>query len=219
MAKTISDEELQLKKRARRRLIGAIALVALIAVVLPMLLDNEPRPLNQDVDIRIPSPQQPGAFPSKVTPATPPAADKPAAGAVSGKAGSAPPVDTASPSKAGAQSAAAPRAETISPARQRTEQKPPAAKPATASPRGGTRAKPKPGKFVVQVAALTDAARARALQEKISAEGIAAYTEVVKTAKGDVTRVRIGPFATRDAAEATRNKLKAIGLGGNITSK
>lgn len=218
MAKTISDEELQLKKRARRRLIGAIALVALIAVVLPMLLDNEPRPLNQDVDIRIPSPQQPGAFPSKVTPATPPAADKPVAGAVPGKAGSAPPADAASPSKAGAESAAAPRAETVSPARQRTEQNPPA-KPAAASPRGGTRAKPKPGKFVVQVAALTDAARAKALQEKISAEGIAAYTEVVKTAKGDVTRVRIGPFATRDAAEATRNKLKAIGLSGNITSK
>src|SRR4051812_43924158 len=54
MAKAISDEELQLKKRARRRLVGAIALVLLIVVFLPMILDSEPRPLNQDIAINIP---------------------------------------------------------------------------------------------------------------------------------------------------------------------
>ena len=54
MAKAISDEELQLKKRARRRLVGAIALVLLIVVFLPMILDSEPRPLNQDIAITIP---------------------------------------------------------------------------------------------------------------------------------------------------------------------
>ena len=54
MAKAISDEELQLKKRARRRLVGAIALVLLVVVFLPMLLDSEPKPLNQDIAIIIP---------------------------------------------------------------------------------------------------------------------------------------------------------------------
>ena len=37
MAKSISDEEIQLRKRARRRLVGAIALVTVIAVFLPMV--------------------------------------------------------------------------------------------------------------------------------------------------------------------------------------
>ncbi len=54
MAKAISDEELQLKKRARRRLVGAIALVLLVVVFLPMFLDSEPKPLNQDIAISIP---------------------------------------------------------------------------------------------------------------------------------------------------------------------
>ena len=43
------------KKRARRRLVGAIALALLVAVGLPMLLDSEPKPLSTDIDIRIPS--------------------------------------------------------------------------------------------------------------------------------------------------------------------
>ena len=39
MPRSVSDEELLLKKRARRRLIGAIALVTLVIVLLPMLSD------------------------------------------------------------------------------------------------------------------------------------------------------------------------------------
>ncbi len=56
MAKAVSDEELQLKKRARRRLVGAIVLVTAVAVVLPMVLDSEPRPSSQSIEIQIPSP-------------------------------------------------------------------------------------------------------------------------------------------------------------------
>ena len=54
MAKAISDEELQLRKRARRRLIGAIALVILAVLLLPMLLDQEPRPVTQNISVTIP---------------------------------------------------------------------------------------------------------------------------------------------------------------------
>ena len=64
MARPISDEELQLKKRARRRLVGAIVLVTAVAVVLPMVLDSEPRPVSQNVDIQIPSPDS-GEFKPK----------------------------------------------------------------------------------------------------------------------------------------------------------
>ena len=56
MARPISDEELQLKKRARRRLVGAIVLVTAVAVILPMVLDSEPKPVSQNVDIQIPPP-------------------------------------------------------------------------------------------------------------------------------------------------------------------
>ena len=63
MARPISDEELQLKKRARRRLVGAIVLVSIAAVVLPMVLDSEPKPLSQNIDIQIPSPDSGGLKP------------------------------------------------------------------------------------------------------------------------------------------------------------
>src|SRR4249919_1683309 len=54
MPRSVSDEELLLKKRARRRLVGAIVLVTLVIVLLPMFLDSEPRPLNQEINIQIP---------------------------------------------------------------------------------------------------------------------------------------------------------------------
>ncbi len=55
MAKTVSDEEIQLRKRARRRLVGAIALVVAAIVILPMLLDSKPEERSQEIDIHIPS--------------------------------------------------------------------------------------------------------------------------------------------------------------------
>ena len=79
--------------------------------------------------------------------------------------------------------------------------------------------KPAGGKFVVQVIALADAGKAKQMQDQISAAGIKSYTEVVKTAKGDVTRVRAGPFATRQAAEKAREQLKALGMSGNIATR
>jgi DedD protein len=80
-------------------------------------------------------------------------------------------------------------------------------------------AKPAGGQYVVQVIALADAEKAQRLQEKIAAAGVKSYTEVVKTVKGEVTRVRAGPFATREAAEKARDQLKAIGMSGNITTR
>src|SRR5471030_690020 len=50
-----NDPVLPEKKRARRRLVGAIMLALLVAIGLPMLLDSEPKPLSNDIDIRIPS--------------------------------------------------------------------------------------------------------------------------------------------------------------------
>lgn len=64
-------EEIQLRKRARRRLVGAVTLVALMVTVLPMVLDDEPKPVGQDIAINIPS-QQSADFPLKAAQPPPP---------------------------------------------------------------------------------------------------------------------------------------------------
>ncbi|MES2103706.1 MAG: SPOR domain-containing protein [Pseudomonadota bacterium] len=53
------DPILPEKKRARRRLIGAVALVLAAVIGLPMILDSEPKPLADDINIQIPSKDKP----------------------------------------------------------------------------------------------------------------------------------------------------------------
>ena len=73
------DANLQLKKRARRRLVGAIAFAGLAAVVLPMVMDEEPKQQVQDVQIRIPGQDQTPFKPNIANIAQPaPASDAPA---------------------------------------------------------------------------------------------------------------------------------------------
>jgi DedD protein len=263
MAISISDEELQLKKRARRRLIGAIALVTVVAVFLPMVLDHEPRPVSQDINIQIPS-QNAGTFTSKIVPVVPGGADSKAepAPVESAAAPATSPASSPAPKLAGApkkaesanaaaaqplanDSEAAPakapvavpktataeaKAKPVAPPPNDTEAAPPkqAAPEAAAKPAAEAKAKPEAkvksakadtGTFVVQVAALTDADKAKQMREQIAAEGVKAYTEVVPTAKGNVTRVRAGPFASRAAAEKARDRLKEMGLPGNVVPK
>lgn len=64
---TDNDEAILLRRRARRRLVGAIALVVLAVIVLPIILDKEPKPISQDIVIQIPS-QNSGRFNTKVLP-------------------------------------------------------------------------------------------------------------------------------------------------------
>ena len=69
--KDAPDPVLPEKKRARRRLVGAIALALAAIIGIPMLLDSEPKPLNGDIAIQIPSKE-------KTAPVTVPAAPAPA---------------------------------------------------------------------------------------------------------------------------------------------
>ncbi len=247
MAKSISDEELQLRKRARRRLVGAIALVTIIAVFLPMVLDHEPKPVSQDVSIKIPSPDA-GVFTSKIVPVAPaqkpapapaskPEAAAPAASTSAPPAKAEPPkVAAAAPAPKSATDAAIPPAydtEAAPPKKAAAEkaaaavkpaEKPVAAEPAKAVETAKSAEKTKPAAkgaagYVVQVAALNDPDKAKQMRDQIAATGVKAYTEVVPTAKGNVTRVRAGPFASRTDADKARDKLKAIGLNGNVIPK
>lgn len=58
------DPVLPEKKRARRRLIGAVALVLAAVIGLPMLLESEPKPVADDIAIQIPSKDKPVAAPA-----------------------------------------------------------------------------------------------------------------------------------------------------------
>lgn len=72
---SMTDEEFQLRRRARHRLIGAVTLVTGLVVFLPMVLDNEPRPVAEDIAISIPSQD---AKPAKPTLAPAPKSASPA---------------------------------------------------------------------------------------------------------------------------------------------
>lgn len=212
MARTISDEELQLKRRARRRLIGAIVLVTAIIVALPMVLDSEPRPVGRDIAVQIPSPES-GRFAAKLTQLPAPKARD--AKEAPEPPGSRPAEKAREPKNSTAEAATTPPAAPAPKPEAPTVKKP---KAAPARPAAGA-GKPVEGRYVVQVIALADAGKARNMQERIAATGIKAYTEIVKTSKGDVTRVRAGPFATRAAAEKAREQLKSLGMNGNVTAK
>ena len=71
------DAQLQLKKRARRRLVGAVAFAGLAAVVLPMVMDEEPKQQVQDIQIRIPGQEQ-TPFAPKLKPASAEKKEEPA---------------------------------------------------------------------------------------------------------------------------------------------
>lgn len=63
MLTPIGDDELKLKQRARRRLVGAVALLTALVLILPMVMDNEPKPITNEIAVHLPAAQQ-----SPVTP-------------------------------------------------------------------------------------------------------------------------------------------------------
>src|SRR5712692_11248623 len=149
MAEEQQDVE-TLKRRGRRRLVGAVALVLLAVIVLPMVFDPEPKSTQTPVSVRIPAENEAPAF--------------------------------------------APKA--------------PAKSAPNPAPEAGT------GGYVIQVGAF---ARPEAVIAKLSGAKLPYYTEPMQ---GNLTRVRAGPFASREAAEQALGKLKELGLKpGAVTAK
>jgi DedD protein len=201
MAKRQVDSEDSLKRQARRRLIGAVALVTAVVIILPMILDREPRTADHDIDLRIPDKDKVGAFSSQMVL---PAENKPApASAVPAK-----PDTTAAPKAPTTKRA---NAQPAKPKPKVVHKPKPKPKPAPAKPES----KPAPAKtaeskagFAVQVGAFAIADSARELQQKLLKQGLHAYTE-----KGDnIVRVRVGNYPTREAAEEVLHKLEAQGM-------
>ncbi|MCG6953549.1 MAG: SPOR domain-containing protein [Betaproteobacteria bacterium] len=192
-----------LKRRSRRRLVGAVALVLLAVIVLPMVFDTEPRQTEPSVSVRIP-PEDDAKF-------APQLSGTPASGTPS--AGTAPASESAAPSAkpqplASAQPAAPAATKSERPAKHETQ---PAAR-GTSAERARAEAALKNIEFVVPVAALADPDKVKALTDRLAAAKMPYYTEPVATASGPVTRVRAGPFANRGAADRALEKLKGMGL-------
>ena len=254
----------ELRRRARRRLVGAIVLALGAAVIVPMLLESDPKPLGDDVSVKIP-PIDDGKFvnrlsdpPAKVEPGrtepgtaakeirkeTTPQSDAPAQKSLADaeKAVIAPPAktskyDTSTPSEKVA-TASAPSAPAVAAAPPVTVEPPQPASSAPAETRTTSAASAAteskafvasavpsipPAQsardgFAVQLAAYSDDKGANALANRLKRSGYPAYTEPLKTSRGTLWRVRVGPYPSRDAATGVRDKLKAEGQSGIVAS-
>jgi DedD protein len=220
-------DNLELKKRSRRRLVGAAALALLAAILLPMVMDQEPNLPRQDVQITIPDRDAESLRPIAGRPAVvvdadlPPAPQEqpPATGTVSAAPeGAAPRTEAPRPAPASAASAPtpAPAAAASVPANSPPQDEaarvlailsgqtpPPAAQAGTSS------------SFVVQIAAFGEPAKATALSNELKGKGFAAYTEKA----GTVTRVRVGPFASRAEADRAAASLRSLGQSPVVTAR
>ena len=85
------------------------------------------------------------------------------------------------------------------------------AKPAAASAAAPeTDAETQP--FVVNVGLFAQENNVRNARAKLQDAGLPVLVKVVKTAKGPLTRVRVGPYATQAEADAVADKIKPLGL-------
>ncbi|KAA0218694.1 MAG: SPOR domain-containing protein [Lautropia sp.] len=207
------DPALTQKKRARRRLLGALVLGVVAAIVLPLLLDSEPRQAITDVQVEI-APREAAAPPKE--------GESPAHGA---EVAVVPPIEPAAPEKAAeaAAPAEAAKAEPAKPEAAKPEAAKSPPKPVEAPKAAAVAPKPEPvpksaAQFAVQVGAFASAGSARAQADKARKAGVRVYTESVKTAQGERTRVRVGPFASREAAEQARARLKSIGIESAVVA-
>lgn len=71
--------------------------------------------------------------------------------------------------------------------------------------------------FAVQLAAFSNPADANALRDRARAAGFDAFTESVRTDKGTLTRVRIGPVADRAEADQLKAQVQSkLGVAGIV---
>ena len=234
---------LQLKKQARRRLIGAIALALFGVITLPMVMDSQPRPVAPEIQVHIPS-QDGAGFTGKIVPG---AAVKPtplpvAAAAPKTETPVAKEAASAAPADAVAVSAPAKEAEAKKPV-EPAPSKTPAAKVKPTAPKAAEPAK-KPvevpsaetktndepralaaltgteslsAPWTVQLGAYKEAGNVKTLLSKVKEMKIPVSTEKFESSAGPRVRVRAGPFATRAEAEKAQARIRSIGVVGVLS--
>ena len=201
----------ELRRRARRRLVGAIVLALAVAVFVPMLLESDPKPLGEDVSVKMP-PVDDGKFVNRLS-------DKGKADPARMAAKSEPKAEAPKPVPVEPPKSEPPKEE---PAKAEPPKEAPAAREPPPAPKE-TPAKDQPkdaanGEFSVQVFAFSDDKGANSLVSKLKGKGFPAYSEPVATSRGTLWRVRVGPYPSRDGASAAREKLKGEGYNGIVAA-
>ncbi len=234
----INDQELQFKKRARRRLVGAVALVLMMVVLLPMVLDdrsaNAPQ---QPVIISIPSQDETEFVPQH----QPKTAESTREVSVAPKPG---PIETPSPAgnetpvvtpETGSQEVKPQEQKKQSEVKNADTKKVDTLKRAAEKPKipvatdkpAESRTQPdeavvsndsdKP--YYLQIGVFSDAVNVKQLEQKLMELKLKPYTEKISTDKGDKTRLRVGPFERKEQADSAASKVKTIGLNGFVSNK
>ena len=190
-------EQVEVRRKGRQRLIGAIVLALLAVVFVPMVLDPEPR--RDRVEPMLSIPPREGAAPLPLVTKSP----EPAAEPVKAEPPKAEPpkVEPAKDEPKATPAQAAPAKATVAPRQPETRH-----------------AAPKLEGFAVQVGAFRDDAKLAQARGKLTAAKVPHYTERLDAAAGDLTRLRAGPFPTREAAEKAAAQLKRAGLDGRVVT-
>jgi len=234
-----SGESIELvRRRARHRLMGAVVLVLLAVVGFPLMFDTQPRPVAVDTPILIPD--RPSSAPLKVTQA--PAADaapakpllpetKPlpmqegldAKEEVVSTTKSSPadePKRAQEPSPKPEEAAPKPpvtKAE-VKPAPSKTDKPETVVKPKDDGNKARALLDGKPPaaageRHVVQVGAFSDPAKVREVRRKLEQAGLSTFTQSVDGKDGKTTtRVRVGPFSSREEADKAAAKVRKLDL-------
>jgi DedD protein len=215
MASPSNPEASEIRRRGRQRLIGAAVLVALLVVFVPMLLDSEPRPKPSTPEFAIPPKDNAPALP--VPPSNAKAAD-----AAPAKAADVTPAKAAevTSAKAGAQSPAVASVEPrqVAPDAKLAKPTPDPGKIPKPAPDPAKTAAPKLEGFAVQVGAFRDEAKLTQARQKLATAGVVHYTERLESPAGPLTRLRAGPFSTREQAEGALASLKRASLDGKVVA-
>jgi DedD protein len=209
------DQVLALKKRARRRLVGAIALVLLMLIILPNVLkDRAQETQPASIALTMPEAQQSSPMPEEVTKNTIAEPVEISPSPVPNLPAATLPSESSSPQTLPEENVVTKPETALSKPlpnpepkiAHEVEQKPPvvAAKEVTTS------------RYLIQVGVFSDAENVKKLQKKISEAGFSSRTAMLKTPKGEKIRLRVGTFVTRDAAADALKKLEAHGLSGMV---
>lgn len=209
MAKQLAEDDLNIRRKQRRRLVGAVVLTLAVVVVLPMILDSEPKSMHADIDLRIPDPDQAGEFAPGVDM---PENKTPVPAAVSVDTPTPPsvvvPVQTLPVATEAKETLQHKTTSDTTKSAQKTDSAKPTAAHVTPPKTVTTSARTPETNYVAQVGAYANADAAKQELARLKQWGFKAYTEQA----GDKLRVRVGPYPSREKAEAVGRSLEKRGL-------
>lgn len=209
------DPDFPQKQRARRRLIGAVVLLAVAIIVLPIIFEHKPRPVSEDIAVKVANGaaqgQKPKVEPRKADPLPP-------APAASSRNDAALDAGEEIVNTTGGNAAAAARPAEAKPAEVKVADKP-AAKPADKpADKVGDKATGS-GKYLILIGAFASEERAKNWLAKLKESKVPAYVEKKTLADGERNLLRAGPFSDREAAEAAEKRVRAIGLTSKLVEQ